>query len=97
MPPAIFLPEARDDIDTAYANYEARSVGLGDRFLEAVRRAVSLVEASPTLYGEVAPGIRACLTRRFPFVIYFREEPTQVVVIAVRHGRDDPAIWQGRA
>ena len=96
MPPAIFLPEAADDLATAHANYEALSAGLGDRFLEAVRRSVSLIETNPALYGEVAPGIRACLTRRFPFVVYFREEPAQVVVIAVRHGRDDPAVWQGR-
>ena len=97
MPPAVYLPEAADDLTTAYTDYEARSAGLGDRFLEAVRRSVSLIEANPALYGEVAPGIRACLTRRFPFVIYFRPGPTEVVVIAVRHGRDDPAIWQGRA
>jgi len=67
MPPAIFLPEAADDLATAHANYEALSAGLGDRFLEAVRRSVSLIETNPALYGEVAPGIRACLTRQFPF------------------------------
>jgi plasmid stabilization system protein ParE len=97
MPTAIYLPEAQDDIDTAYIDYQSRSAGLGDRFLEAVRRAISLIEGNPALYGEVAPGIRAGLVRRFPFVVYYRDEPTQLVVIAIRHGRDDPAIWQGRA
>ncbi len=96
MPTASYLPEARDDIDTAYTDYEARSPGLGDRFLDAVAQVVRLIEGNPVLYGEVAPGFRAAPTRRFPFVVYYREEPTQVVVIAVRHGRGDPAVWQKR-
>jgi hypothetical protein len=32
-----FLPEALDDIDSTYATYERRSIGLGDRFLEVLR------------------------------------------------------------
>ncbi len=96
MTPVIYLTEAQDDIDAAFTGYEARSAGLGGRFLDAVARTVGLVAGNSLLYGEVAPGIRAALTRRFPFVIYYRPDPTEVVVIAVRHGRDDPAIWQGR-
>jgi plasmid stabilization system protein ParE len=96
MPTAIYLPEARDDIEAAYTDYEAQSTGLGERFLEAVAKAVQLIEANPVLYGEVAQGIRAAMTRRFPFVVYYREETTQIVIIAVRHGRDDPSVWQGR-
>jgi plasmid stabilization system protein ParE len=96
MPTAIYLPEARDDINVAYMNYEGRLIGLGDRFLDAIARSVRLIEGSPVLYAEVVPGIRAAPTRRFPFVIYYREEPAQVVVIAVRHGRGDPTVWQGR-
>jgi plasmid stabilization system protein ParE len=96
MPPAIYLPEAADDVTDARAGYEARAAGLGDRFLDAVGRAVARVEANPRLYGEVADGIRACPTRRFPFVVYYREDAGRVIVIAVRHGRDAPAIWPGR-
>lgn len=96
MPPVIYLPAAADDIAAAHAAYEVRSAGLGDRFLRAVERAVGVIENNPAQYGEVAPGIRAAPTRRFPFVVYYQDAPTQVVVIAVRHGRDDPAVWQGR-
>ncbi len=96
MPPVIYLPEAADDITEARVGYEARLAGLGDQFLDALARAVAGVDASPLLYGEVAAGIRACPTWRFPFVVYYRADAGQVVVIAVRHGRDDPAIWQGR-
>ncbi len=96
MPQIIYLAEAADDVAEAVTHYESRSVGLGNRFLDAVHRAVALIEWSPRLYGEVIAGIRACPTKRFPFVVYYRDEPQQLIVIAVRHGRDDPAIWQRR-
>jgi plasmid stabilization system protein ParE len=97
MPSAVYTPEARDDIDQAYADYERHLIGLGDRFLRALADRIQVIEGSPALYGEVIPGIRAALLRRFPFVVYYRAEPTQVIVFAVRHGRDDPRIWQRRA
>jgi plasmid stabilization system protein ParE len=97
MPPAVYLPEARDDIDAAYTHYQTRSAGLGERFLASLQRTSGLVEANPLLYGEVAPGIRAAPLRRFPYLVYYRELPHQVIVIGVRHGRDDPSIWQARA
>jgi plasmid stabilization system protein ParE len=96
MPPAIYLPEARDDIDEAYTTYQNRSPGLGERFLTSLQRTIGLVETNPQLYGEVATGIRAAPLRRFPHIVYYRATPHQVIVIAVRHGRDDPSIWQGR-
>jgi len=97
MAPVVYTPEARDDIDTAYADYESKYLGLGDRFLDALAQRVRVIEGSPGLYGEVIPGVRAAPLRRFPFVVYYREEPTQVVVFAVRPGREDPRIWRGRA
>jgi hypothetical protein len=36
MAPVVYTPEARDDIDTAYADYESKYLGLGDRFLDAL-------------------------------------------------------------
>ena len=96
MPQVIYLAEAADDVAEARTTYESRSVGLGNRFLDAVHRVVAQIEWNPRLYGEVVAGIRACPTKRFPFVVYYRVEPQGLIIIAVRHGRDDPAIWQRR-
>jgi hypothetical protein len=46
MPSAIYLPEARDDIDEAFESYERRRAGLGDRFLEALERRIETIEAN---------------------------------------------------
>ncbi len=66
MATAIYLPEARDDIDAAYTYYETLRVGLGERFLAALARTVGFIEWMPQGYGEVADGIRAAVLRRFP-------------------------------
>lgn len=97
MIPSTYLPEARDDIDEAYSYYESIRVGLGDRFLAALARRIEQVENSPALFGEVLPGIRAVLLKKFPYVLYFRPDPAPLTIIAVRHGRENPRVWQRRA
>jgi plasmid stabilization system protein ParE len=96
MVTATYLPEARDDVDAAYVHYETRQRGLGERFVDELKRVVKRIEENPLLYGDVCHGIRAAMLRRFPFVIYYREQSGQLLIIAARHGRDIPAIWQSR-
>jgi len=96
MTTSAFIPQARDDIDAAYAYYESRQSGLGDRFLDELRRVIGLIEGNPRMYGEVIDGVRAAALRRFPYVVYYQEQPNQVLVIAVRHGHEGAAVWQAR-
>jgi plasmid stabilization system protein ParE len=50
----------------------------------------------PHLYAEVHNDIREALVDRFPYAVYYRVEPAQVVVVAIVHTARDPAIWQSR-
>ena len=84
------------DLDDAFEGYEKRTPGLGDRFVRHFGTAIALVGTNPYLFGEVKRGVRAATIKRFPFLIYYRVETGRVVVLAVRHGRDDPKIWKGR-
>jgi plasmid stabilization system protein ParE len=95
--PAIYLPEAQDDVDAAYTRYEQRLAGLGDRFLEALRDLVDRIGDNPALYGVLHQDVRAAPMRRFPYVVYYRAEADKVVIIAVQDGRRSAQAWQGRA
>jgi plasmid stabilization system protein ParE len=95
--PLAYLPEARDDIDAAYVQYEQRLAGLGERFLEALRQIVERIANNPELYGTVHQDVRAAPLRRFPSVVYYRPEPDRALVVAVQHGRRSSAAWRGRA
>jgi plasmid stabilization system protein ParE len=96
MPTTAYLPEARDDIDAAYVHFESRQPGLGDRFVDELKRVVGLIESNPHLYGVVFDRVRAAMLRRFPYVIYYQEQTGQLLIVAVRHGHDNPAVWQSR-
>jgi plasmid stabilization system protein ParE len=97
MTPLVFLPDALDDIDSAYATYEQRALGLGDRFLEALRVVLLRVAENPALYSVVFRDVRAAPMRRFPHVVYFRANAGRVLIIAVQHGRRGSLAWRSRA
>jgi plasmid stabilization system protein ParE len=94
--PVVYLPEARDDIDTAFAHYEARQVGLGYAFVRAVEDRVNQIQTNPALYGLVNGNVRAAPLRRFPYVVFYRVEPAQIVILAIQHGRRSSSSWQSR-
>jgi plasmid stabilization system protein ParE len=95
--PVVYLPEAEDDIDAAYRHYEAQRPGLGDQFLEALQETVDRIRDHSQLYGLFRGDIRAAPLRRFPYVVYYRDRGTDILVIAVQHGRRSSRAWQGRA
>ncbi len=96
LPKVVYRPEARDDIDVAYITYELQQTGLGDRFADAVRDQVDKIQANPLIYGIVYQDVRATPLRRFPYVVYYRAEPDQVLIIAVQRGSRSWTNWQDR-
>jgi plasmid stabilization system protein ParE len=55
-----FHPEAREEFHDASHWYEDRSIFAGDRFVNAVRAAVTSILADPLRYQVVDEGIRVC-------------------------------------
>jgi plasmid stabilization system protein ParE len=94
--PIVFRPEARAEFDEAADWYEQQRAGLGADFIARVQEALDRITANPLLHQVVYQDVRRAVVQRFPFSVYYQVEPGQVVVIAVFHGRRDPAIWQGR-
>lgn len=49
----VLAPEAEWDIAEAYAWYEARGVGLGERFLTVLDARIALIHRQPLLFARV--------------------------------------------
>ncbi len=94
--PAVYLPEAEDDVEAVYFYYEQQRAGLGDEFIEALREEVGRIRDNPQIYGVFRRDIRAALLKRFPYVVYYRDRGADVLVIAVQHGRRSSRAWRGR-
>jgi plasmid stabilization system protein ParE len=92
----ILAPEVEQDLDDAYAWYEAQRRGLGEEFLGCVTATVQALRRSPRLYAKVHGECRRALVRRFPFGVFFAAAPTAVTVLAILHTSRRPEEWQKR-
>lgn len=61
-----------------------------------IEQAIANAAAGPLRYQLVFGDVRRAVARRFPYAVYFRARSNKLVVLAVFHGRRDPAIWRRR-
>jgi plasmid stabilization system protein ParE len=95
-PRLVLRPQAETELLDARDWYEDQHPGLGGAFATEVERAVGGILQAPLAYPRVQGEIRRALLRRFPYAIYFRATPDEIVVLAVIHGRRHPQRWQSR-
>ncbi len=92
---------AQLDLLAATVWYEEQREGLGDDFASAVERVFKRVRdvdefVTAPILRLTSAVVRRERTRRFPYAVYFVENPDARRVIAVLHGRRDPSAWQSR-
>jgi toxin ParE1/3/4 len=94
--PLRLLPEAKDEFDAAADWYEQQQSGLGVDFVAKVREVFKRIAATPRLHSVVYQDVRKALVKRFPYLVLYREQHGEVIVISVFHAARDPSIWQSR-
>ena len=73
-----------------------RRSGLGDAFADAIAEVLQRIGSMPRLHGKVFGEVRKAVVRGYPYCVYYREEASQIRVIAVFHTSRDPKEWQDR-
>lgn len=91
--PVRVTPRAASELDAAFAWYELQRGGLGTEFLRAVEAALAGAARHPAMYPAVHGRVRRALLRRFPYGVFYLEEPDAVVVLGVIHAHQDPRDW----
>jgi toxin ParE1/3/4 len=93
-----FHPEAREEFHDASHWYEDRSIFAGDRFVNAVRAAVTSILADPLRYQVVDEGIRVCRLKKFPFRLYYSFDARDhfICIYAVMDEKRRPNYWRNR-
>lgn len=94
--PIRLLPEAVAEFDQGTDWYDQQQAGLSRRFVVRVREAIRRVAANPKLHAEVYRDVRRATVTGFPYVVLYREEQGELVVISVFHTSRDPGNWQSR-
>jgi len=86
-----FRIEAHQDILEAIEWYEEKREGLGDELFIAIENEKHFIEHNPYHYEDKYKGIRKAITKRFPYILYYRiESESQVLVYAVLHMKRSP-------
>jgi plasmid stabilization system protein ParE len=92
----VFRPQAAAEVVAARSWYDAQHPRLGNEFGAAFDGALHLVTTMPESFPKVHGDTRRALLRRFPYALYFRILPHELLVLAVVHGHRDPAVWRSR-
>ena len=93
----IILPEAEADLEYAQDWYERQRGGLGAAFVLGVEEVLERIRRTPEMNAVVYQDVCRALTRRFPYVVHYRIEGDEVVVLGVFHAARDPREWRSRA
>ena len=90
------LPEAKAEFDKDADRYEIQQAGLGVDFIAKVRDVLHRIATNPRLHAVVYQDVRKAVVNRFPYIVLYREEPGEVIVVSVFHTSRDPSDWQSR-
>jgi plasmid stabilization system protein ParE len=96
MTPIRLLREAEEELRLAAQYYEEAQPGLGRALIAEVRRAKELIAQHPLATRIERGDIRVRSISRFPYRIYYRARPDEIIVIAIGHRRRRPEFWQSR-
>ena len=95
LPLVRFLPEALEDLLETQRWYGKRESALAQDLADTVAAAVERIRLNPQSFPLIHGRIHRVVLRRFPYAVYFREQGTEILVIAL-HGRQDPQRWKQR-
>jgi plasmid stabilization system protein ParE len=98
MKPVAFAPAARDEFQAAAEWYESHADGLGVAFVNCIDDLVLRIGEAPSQFPawEGDRRFRKAVAQRFPYVVFYRELPDRIHVLAIAHGAREPGYWLKR-
>ena len=87
---------AASELIKASVFYEKRAPLLGERFLAAVDAAVVKTRENPARGRLEKFGLSSFKARRFPYRLFYDEQPDRLWIVAVAHLSRRPGYWVRR-
>ena len=87
---------ARKEIADAAAFYKQRNVSVATRFLDSLERVLLHLARNPRRYRLIEPNLHQARIPRFPYVLIYRVDPSEIFILAVKHDRRQPDYWRYR-
>jgi plasmid stabilization system protein ParE len=87
---------AASELIKAGVFYERRRPWLGEAFLAAVDATRDKIRENPARGRQEAAGLRSLKVRRFPYRLFYDEQPERLWIVAVAHLARRPGYWVRR-
>ncbi|MBN1152970.1 MAG: type II toxin-antitoxin system RelE/ParE family toxin [Dehalococcoidia bacterium] len=91
-----FHPAAQAEVEQAQAWYEERSVLAAAGFLRELSDVLQHAAEAPERHPLGTAGTHRIMLDRFPFTVFYRIQPTLILVVAVAHQKRKPRYWAMR-
>lgn len=89
------LSSGQKDLDEGYYFYEQQGEGLGDYFEESLFSDIESLKIFGGIH-RIVMGYHMCISKRFPYAIYYKKDGERINVFAVLDCRRDPKWIQQR-
>lgn len=87
---------AERDVAAAQKWYEEQQQGLAAEFNIEFNATVDQLAENPLIYAVRYRDIRRALLHRFPFLVWYRVQGSEVTVLAYTHGKADSSKLRSR-
>ena len=91
-----FHPDALHEYEKSALYYFDISPQLARKFVEDVEKAIKRIQRNPSAWTAVDEDVRRCMTKNFPFGIYYTIEDDHFLIVAVMHLSRIPGYWKKR-
>ena len=89
--------EAEDELHEAVRWYNLRRAGLGLELLDEVEQALNRIRDNPAIGANYRnTSFRFYRVSRFPYVVYFQDQPERLWIAAIAHEARRPNYWRKR-
>jgi len=88
----VYIPDVAIDIKDAFNWYQKVSTGLGHEFLRMFFANTSDLQWNPEINRKMFEDFRRRLMNRFPYVVYYRIENSQIIIYGVFHCARNPQL-----
>jgi toxin ParE1/3/4 len=89
-------PEALKEIDDSAKYYHDQSEGLEIKFLDQIESAYLKIQKNPELFPCVDSDIHKYILSKFPFSIFYKIYPNEIIIFSVSHQKRHPDYWKHR-
>ncbi len=98
MKKVVLAPGARAEFEAAAEWYESRAAGLGERFVHFIDEELQRIADAPSGFPvwDADRRFQRVVTRKFPYVVFYRELADRIEIVAIAHGAREPSYWLKR-